>query len=244
MRIRSIKPEFCSDEKIGQLSREERLHFILLWMVADKYGVLEYKPRQLAVQLYPYDDDMNMEHFDTLTSTLLLKDLCSAFQERQQDFLWVRNFAKHQKLTSWERKDSKPIFAATELRKLCGSTDVVLPSEERRGKKLSEQREVTSEDLEKCEGDDVHRFLVEHEPLSTMSYEADLGARRLAGVSITDPRLMDFAKKAADRAVVIQSIHSPGAFWQARIEEYCKNGGGSDDDPRNRKRTDEDRFSD
>jgi hypothetical protein len=131
MRIRSIKPEFCSDEKIGALTREERLHFILLWMLCDRFGVFEYKPRQLAVQLYPYDEDMTKEQFEALTSAVCQKGLCSTFEVLQKCFCRVVNFNKHQKLTTWEHKDSKPLFTAKELRKHCGSTAEVLLSEER-----------------------------------------------------------------------------------------------------------------
>ena len=129
MRIRSIKPEFCTDEKIGELSREQRLHFVLLWMKCDALGVMEYKPRELQAQLYPYDRDLSEDQFSDLTSALLNKHLCSTFQHDNKQFLRVSNFTKHQRLTQWERVESNPLITANVLKKLLRSTDEVLPSE-------------------------------------------------------------------------------------------------------------------
>lgn len=138
MRIRSIKPEFCTDEKIGGLSREERLHFILLWMVCDRNGVIEFRPRQLAAQLYPYDHDMTNDRFKALTSAVLQKCLCSHFSHDGRDFIRVNNFTKHQALTSWEKKQSTPLIPLKSLQQCFSSASEALPSEERRGEEIKE----------------------------------------------------------------------------------------------------------
>lgn len=138
MRIRSIKPEFCTDEKIGALSREERLHFILLWMAADREGTIEYLPRQLAAMLYPFDDDMEKDRFEALTSAVLLKSLCSRFSANGRTYLHITNFTKHQSLTTWERKESRVVLSEKSLRKYLSSTTEVLRSEERRGEESTE----------------------------------------------------------------------------------------------------------
>lgn len=84
---------------------------------------------------------------------------------------------------------------------------------------VSESESHSSAGAEK-EGDAVHRFLVEHESMRSLSYEADLQARRNAGVRIDDPRLMKFAKMARARAIELQNIEFPGAFWRREIEKY------------------------
>ena len=43
-RIRTIKPEFWSDEKVGGLPLACRLLFIGLWNFADDYGVIASSP--------------------------------------------------------------------------------------------------------------------------------------------------------------------------------------------------------
>ena len=55
-RIRSIKPEFPQSESMGNVSRDARLTFILLWTLADDEGRLRGNSRMLASLLFPYDD--------------------------------------------------------------------------------------------------------------------------------------------------------------------------------------------
>jgi hypothetical protein len=57
MRIRTIKPEFPASESMGNVSREARLCFILLWTIADDAGRARGNHRYLAHQLFPYDTD-------------------------------------------------------------------------------------------------------------------------------------------------------------------------------------------
>lgn len=54
MRIRAVRPDFWSDDTIGQLSDSVRLFYVGLWCVADDAGWLEWKPSQLGATLYPY----------------------------------------------------------------------------------------------------------------------------------------------------------------------------------------------
>ncbi len=56
-RIRTIKPEFCQSESMGNVSREARLTFVLLWPHCDDYGRARASSRALASTLYPFDDD-------------------------------------------------------------------------------------------------------------------------------------------------------------------------------------------
>lgn len=54
-RIRSLKPSFFTDADLAELSPLHRLAFQGLWCHADKSGRLEDKPRELRVQILPYD---------------------------------------------------------------------------------------------------------------------------------------------------------------------------------------------
>lgn len=56
-RIRSLKPEFPQSESMGNVSRDARLTFVLLWTLADDEGRLRGNSRMLASLLFPYDDD-------------------------------------------------------------------------------------------------------------------------------------------------------------------------------------------
>lgn len=54
-RIRTIRPSFFHDEQIAELSPACRLFLIGLWSIADQNGMVEYRPRRIKHELFPYD---------------------------------------------------------------------------------------------------------------------------------------------------------------------------------------------
>jgi hypothetical protein len=55
MRIRQVKPGFCTDKVIAALPKPARLTYILLWMLADDYGWIEWDIEQAGAELYPFE---------------------------------------------------------------------------------------------------------------------------------------------------------------------------------------------
>ncbi len=55
MHTRMIKPEFFTDEDLGQLEPILRLFYVGLWCSADKEGRLEDRPIKLKTEIMPYD---------------------------------------------------------------------------------------------------------------------------------------------------------------------------------------------
>ena len=55
-RIRTIKPDFWTDEKIVQLPFEARLFFIGMWNFADDEGYLSDQPDRIKLQVLPADE--------------------------------------------------------------------------------------------------------------------------------------------------------------------------------------------
>lgn len=106
-RIRSIKPEFFTDEEIGKLGFAARLFFVGLWCHADKAGRLEDKPMQLAIQIIPYDMKKR-----GVSGANLLNELVPRFVIRYKadgkSLLQIRNFSKHQKPHHTERESNLP----------------------------------------------------------------------------------------------------------------------------------------
>lgn len=51
-----MKPDFFKDEDLATLPFECRLLFAGLWNLADKAGYLEYRPRWIKAEIFPYDD--------------------------------------------------------------------------------------------------------------------------------------------------------------------------------------------
>ena len=54
-RIRTIKPQFWDDAKIGRIPRDARLLYIGLWTFADDLGVVIADPVWLKSKIFPYD---------------------------------------------------------------------------------------------------------------------------------------------------------------------------------------------
>jgi hypothetical protein len=91
-RSRNIKPGFFQNEDLAELPLEARLLFIGLWMLADRDGVVEDRPKRIKAAIFPF------ENFDV---EKLLEQLCAArviTRYSKDDFrcLWVNTFKKHQ----------------------------------------------------------------------------------------------------------------------------------------------------
>lgn len=74
-RIRQIKPEFYLDDELALCSRDARLLFPGLWMLADRAGRLENRPAKIKAQVFPYDNDVRPEHpFSVSRQTVSIGD--------------------------------------------------------------------------------------------------------------------------------------------------------------------------
>jgi hypothetical protein len=60
-RIRTIKPEFFTDEDIADLPPITRLLFIGLWTLADKSGRLKDTPRTIKARILPFEGKIDIE---------------------------------------------------------------------------------------------------------------------------------------------------------------------------------------
>ena len=93
-RIRTIKPEFWTDEKIVELSPFARLLFIGLWNFADDEGRLVYSPKRLKLQIFPADDLDVSELFAEIRG----EKLATFYEVDNIQYLEVSGFSKHQKI--------------------------------------------------------------------------------------------------------------------------------------------------
>lgn len=96
-RIRSIKPEFPQSESMGNVSREARLLFILLWTLADDSGRCRGASKALASLLYPYDDDA-ADHIDEWLEQLEIQDCIVRYKSGGSTYLQINNWTNHQKI--------------------------------------------------------------------------------------------------------------------------------------------------
>lgn len=93
-RIRSIKPDFWTDEKVVEVSAFARLLFIGLWNFADDEGRMVYSPKKIKMQIFPADSIDTSELFGEIRG----KGLIEIYTVDNVEYLQVVGFAKHQKI--------------------------------------------------------------------------------------------------------------------------------------------------
>jgi hypothetical protein len=91
-RIRTIKPDFFTNEDVGKLSAEARLLFIGLWTLADREGRLQDRPIRIKAQLFPYDD----WSVQSLLENLEQAELIWRYEADGKKCIQIINFVKHQ----------------------------------------------------------------------------------------------------------------------------------------------------
>lgn len=107
-RIRTIKPDFWTDEKTGMLSDAAKVLFIGLLNFADDYGVLEFRPLELCARILPFRKGSVDDALSTpLDNELLRESLVRRFDYHGKTYLWIVNFLKHQHIN----RPSKPLLA-------------------------------------------------------------------------------------------------------------------------------------
>ena len=94
-RIRQIKHDFYLDEELAGCSRDARLLFPGLWILADRAGRLEDRPARIKVQVFPYDDDIGTAEVDKLL-TELSKHFILRYECKGKRLIQIVNFCKHQ----------------------------------------------------------------------------------------------------------------------------------------------------
>ena len=95
MRIRTVKPEFWTDEKTGQMKPESALVFLALLNFADDKGRLRGDVRLIRGQLFPYRPKLDVE---AAIEDCLSLGLLQQYEVRGQVYFLVVNFNKHQRI--------------------------------------------------------------------------------------------------------------------------------------------------
>jgi len=97
-RIRTIKPQFFTDEIIAELPPLTRLLFIGLWTAADREGRLEDRAKRIKVELLPYDD----ADVDEMLNILADRQFITRYTVDFHRYIQIRTFEKHQNLNPRE----------------------------------------------------------------------------------------------------------------------------------------------
>ena len=107
MRARSIKPGFFKNEDIAECSPFARLLFPGLWMLADREGKLEYRPKRIKAEVFPFD---NVD-VAALVSELEARGLVKTYFVGGCEYLWIIKFADHQRPHQNEQPSTIPNYS-------------------------------------------------------------------------------------------------------------------------------------
>jgi hypothetical protein len=99
-RIRTIKPEFWTDEKLTECSLSARLLFIGTWNFADDNGNLDRSAKQIKARVFPID----AIDCEPLLQELLTQGLLIEYSVSGKTYLKISGFDKHQLIN----RPSKP----------------------------------------------------------------------------------------------------------------------------------------
>lgn len=103
-RIRTIKPEFWTDDTITECSLSARLLFIGLWNFADDSGNLDRSAKQIKARVFPVD---NID-CEPLLRELITHGLLIEYSVSDRKYLHIPGFTKHQVIN----RPSKPAVPA------------------------------------------------------------------------------------------------------------------------------------
>jgi len=93
-RIRTIKPEFWTDETLGECSPIARLLFVAALNFADDNGNLERSARQLKAQAFPYDSI----DCEPLVLEMIRAGLFIEYHVADRKYLHIKGFLTHQRI--------------------------------------------------------------------------------------------------------------------------------------------------
>lgn len=94
-RIRTIKPKFFDDVKIGRLSRDARIVYIGLWVFSDDIGVVIGDTVWLKSKIFPYDQ-IQVQQFEKWMNELVINGFICLLSYNGERFIYLPTFTRHQ----------------------------------------------------------------------------------------------------------------------------------------------------
>ncbi len=121
-RARLIKPGLFKNEDLSDCPFEARLLFIGLWTIADRDGFVEYRPKRIKAELFPYDE----VDVPFLVMKLHGKKFLSIVSFENTLFIHVLGFKHHQ---NPHPKEADSVVDANAMRELTYEEAVKLHGE-------------------------------------------------------------------------------------------------------------------
>lgn len=105
MRNRQVHPDFWKSDTAGELDFFGRLLFVALWCMADREGLVLYRPRRISVEAFPFDGisgEQIVAAVDKMKSLGMVEELSNPSEKRK--CLKVVNFKEYQTIHPKEAK--------------------------------------------------------------------------------------------------------------------------------------------
>lgn len=103
-RARNIKPGFYTNEDLAECSVWARYIFPGLWMMADREGRLEYRPKKIKGELLRYDN----QDAEPLLKELAKFGFIEIYEVEGREFIQIATFSKHQNPHHREAESTLP----------------------------------------------------------------------------------------------------------------------------------------
>jgi hypothetical protein len=95
-RIRTIKPDFWTNEKVLRIKALTRLLFIGMWNFADDYGRMQFAPLGIKAKIFP-TDDLSSGDIKDMLHELCSADLITIYSAKDQEYIEITGW-DHQKI--------------------------------------------------------------------------------------------------------------------------------------------------
>lgn len=115
-RIRTVKPELLRHEDLFEAELESglplRIAFVGMFTVCDREGRFKWKPRQLKLDVLPYDD----VEFSRVLDALESRGFIEKYEVKGKQYGVIRSFTAHQVINNKEKASDLPEPPATPVK--------------------------------------------------------------------------------------------------------------------------------
>lgn len=97
-RIRSVKPDLRTSEKVNSWPIELRFFWVLLWGYCDDYGRGKLNPRLIVADAFPLDDTVKPDTVSSWMDVLAKSGVITPYEVDDVHYFYVTNWSEHQKV--------------------------------------------------------------------------------------------------------------------------------------------------
>ena len=145
-RSRNIKPGFFENEDLSEVPKSARLLFIGLWTISDRRGVLEYRPKRIKAQIFPYDDGNVQEIIDEIEQ-LEKFGFLKLYTSNNVELIYIAKFSKHQSPHPKEKENGHKLPKNSDCSKKVSDKSVTKKTEVSKKSVTSHLQESDEQDM-------------------------------------------------------------------------------------------------